>query len=205
MAFLWLEFYQSFQVLAIVASTLAHAVAFGFRFWVGVSLPAAPWSTASLSCSWLLPQHLPVGRLRRRRALPGAASGQRCKAMARVQVSCGLDRRAKVPRWHQASPPPRFTAGQPPPRFTTAAQVRRCRLGVPPLSRCAVAAKVRAPLRPRYATAAAHVRSRRPRPRAAAAHVRAPPPRSSRKKACSGSSGHCSAHALIRLQRIYNF
>ncbi|KAI4970097.1 elongation of fatty acids protein 3-like [Hordeum vulgare subsp. vulgare] len=34
MAFLWLEFSQSFQVLAILASTLAHAVAFGFRFWV---------------------------------------------------------------------------------------------------------------------------------------------------------------------------
>jgi hypothetical protein len=31
MAFLWLEFSQSFQVLAILASTLAHAVAFGFR------------------------------------------------------------------------------------------------------------------------------------------------------------------------------
>ncbi|XP_047078344.1 elongation of fatty acids protein 3-like [Lolium rigidum] len=41
MAFLWLEFSQSFQVLAILASTLAHAVAFGFRFWVGAGLPAA--------------------------------------------------------------------------------------------------------------------------------------------------------------------
>lgn len=41
MAFLWLEFSQSFQVLAILASTLAHAVAFGFRFWVGAGLPVA--------------------------------------------------------------------------------------------------------------------------------------------------------------------
>lgn len=42
MAFLWLEFSQSFQVLAILASTLAHAVAFGFRFWVdSAGLPAA--------------------------------------------------------------------------------------------------------------------------------------------------------------------
>jgi hypothetical protein len=31
---LWLEFSQSFQVLAILASTLAHAVALGYRFWV---------------------------------------------------------------------------------------------------------------------------------------------------------------------------
>jgi hypothetical protein len=37
MAFLWLEFSQSFQVLAILASTLAHVVAFGFR----AGLPAA--------------------------------------------------------------------------------------------------------------------------------------------------------------------
>ncbi|XP_047096370.1 elongation of fatty acids protein 3-like [Lolium rigidum] len=41
MAFLWLEFSQSFQVLAILASTLAHAVAFCFRFWVGAGLPVA--------------------------------------------------------------------------------------------------------------------------------------------------------------------
>ncbi|KAG0521953.1 hypothetical protein BDA96_08G206300 [Sorghum bicolor] len=41
MAFLWLEFSQSFQVLAILASTLADAVALGYRFWVGAGLPAA--------------------------------------------------------------------------------------------------------------------------------------------------------------------
>lgn len=38
-----LEFSQSFQVLAILASTLAHAVVFvfGLWFWVGAGLPAA--------------------------------------------------------------------------------------------------------------------------------------------------------------------
>ncbi|KAI0501474.1 hypothetical protein KFK09_016419 [Dendrobium nobile] len=41
MSFLWLEFSQSFQVLAILSSTLAHVVVFGYRFWVGVGLPAA--------------------------------------------------------------------------------------------------------------------------------------------------------------------
>uniref|UniRef100_A0A453SB24 Uncharacterized protein n=2 Tax=Aegilops tauschii subsp. strangulata TaxID=200361 RepID=A0A453SB24_AEGTS len=43
MAFLWLEFSWSFQVLAILASTPAHAVDFGFQFWVdSVGLPLAP-------------------------------------------------------------------------------------------------------------------------------------------------------------------
>jgi len=52
MAFLWLEFSQSFQVLAILASTLAHAVALGYRFWVGAGLPAARSGAApvALAC-----------------------------------------------------------------------------------------------------------------------------------------------------------
>uniref|UniRef100_A0ACD5X2V5 Uncharacterized protein n=1 Tax=Avena sativa TaxID=4498 RepID=A0ACD5X2V5_AVESA len=50
MAFLWLEFSQSFQVLAILASTLAHTVAFGFRFWVGAGLPAARGAPVALVC-----------------------------------------------------------------------------------------------------------------------------------------------------------
>jgi hypothetical protein len=57
MAFLWLEFSQSFQVLAILASTLAHAVAFGFRFWVGAGLPAARAARAApvaLACQLAL-------------------------------------------------------------------------------------------------------------------------------------------------------
>ncbi|KAG6490260.1 elongation of fatty acids protein 3-like [Zingiber officinale] len=41
MSFLWLEFSQSFQVVVILCSTLAQAVVFGHRFWVGVGLPAA--------------------------------------------------------------------------------------------------------------------------------------------------------------------
>ncbi|PKA65962.1 hypothetical protein AXF42_Ash010371 [Apostasia shenzhenica] len=41
MSFLWLEFSQSVQVLAILSVTLAQVVVFGYRFWVGVGLPAA--------------------------------------------------------------------------------------------------------------------------------------------------------------------
>ncbi|KAG1348147.1 putative Elongation of fatty acids protein 3-like [Cocos nucifera] len=41
MSFLWLEFSQSFQVVAILSATLAHVVVFGYRFWVGVGLPVA--------------------------------------------------------------------------------------------------------------------------------------------------------------------
>ncbi|WOL15406.1 hypothetical protein Cni_G24187 [Canna indica] len=39
MSFLWLEFSQSFQVIAILAFTLAHTIVFGYRFWAGVGLP----------------------------------------------------------------------------------------------------------------------------------------------------------------------
>ncbi|XP_008808879.2 elongation of fatty acids protein 3-like [Phoenix dactylifera] len=41
MSFLWLEFSQSFQVVAILSATLAHVVVFGYRFWLGVRLPVA--------------------------------------------------------------------------------------------------------------------------------------------------------------------
>lgn len=40
MSFLWLEFSQSFQVVAILSATMAHVVVFGYRFWVGVGLPS---------------------------------------------------------------------------------------------------------------------------------------------------------------------
>lgn len=40
MSFLWLEFSQSFQVVAILSATVAHVVVFGYRFWVGVGLPS---------------------------------------------------------------------------------------------------------------------------------------------------------------------
>ncbi|KAL5182779.1 Elongation of fatty acids protein 3-like [Glycine soja] len=33
MSFLWLEFSQSFQVLAIFFTTLAFSVMYGYRFW----------------------------------------------------------------------------------------------------------------------------------------------------------------------------
>ncbi|CAL9761043.1 unnamed protein product [Musa acuminata subsp. burmannicoides] len=48
MSFLWLEFSQSFQVVAILSATLVHAVVFSYRFWVGVGLPAAARSGAIL-------------------------------------------------------------------------------------------------------------------------------------------------------------
>ncbi|WOK91680.1 elongation of fatty acids protein 3-like [Canna indica] len=48
MSFLWLEFSQSFQVVAILSASLAHAVVFSYRFWVGVGLPAAARTGAAL-------------------------------------------------------------------------------------------------------------------------------------------------------------
>lgn len=41
MSFLWLEFSQSFQVLAILFLTLLYAVVYGYRFWAAVGLPRA--------------------------------------------------------------------------------------------------------------------------------------------------------------------
>ena len=40
-SFLWLEFSQSFQVLAIIVTTLVYSVVYGYRFWVSVGLPGA--------------------------------------------------------------------------------------------------------------------------------------------------------------------
>ncbi|CAN0922104.1 Elongation of fatty acids protein 3-like [Linum grandiflorum] len=40
-SFLWLEFSQSFQVLAILLTTLLYAVVYGYRFWTAIGLPAA--------------------------------------------------------------------------------------------------------------------------------------------------------------------
>ncbi|XP_061374484.1 elongation of fatty acids protein 3-like [Gastrolobium bilobum] len=36
MSFLWLEFSQSFQVLAILFTTLAYSVTYGYRFWTAI-------------------------------------------------------------------------------------------------------------------------------------------------------------------------
>ncbi|KAK7291165.1 hypothetical protein RIF29_06092 [Crotalaria pallida] len=40
MSFLWLEFSQSFQVLAILFSTLVYTVVYGYRFWTELGLPS---------------------------------------------------------------------------------------------------------------------------------------------------------------------
>uniref|UniRef100_A0A2P2JM53 Uncharacterized protein MANES_13G135800 n=1 Tax=Rhizophora mucronata TaxID=61149 RepID=A0A2P2JM53_RHIMU len=41
MAFLWLEFSQSFQVLAIVLTTFVYSAVYGYRFWTAIGLPSA--------------------------------------------------------------------------------------------------------------------------------------------------------------------
>ncbi|KAL6012396.1 histone deacetylase [Asimina triloba] len=41
MSFLWLEFSQSFQVVAILSTTLVYAVVYGYNFWVAIGLPTA--------------------------------------------------------------------------------------------------------------------------------------------------------------------
>ncbi|KAK4779003.1 hypothetical protein SAY86_006531 [Trapa natans] len=41
MSFLWLEFSQSSQVLAILSSTLLYVVIYGYRFWTELGLPPA--------------------------------------------------------------------------------------------------------------------------------------------------------------------
>ncbi|KAM7252276.1 hypothetical protein ACFE04_024159 [Oxalis oulophora] len=41
MAFLWLEYSQSIQVVAILFTTFVYAVVYGYRFWTGIGLPGA--------------------------------------------------------------------------------------------------------------------------------------------------------------------
>lgn len=41
MSFVWLEFSQSFQVLAILFTTLAYSVVYGYRFWTAFGLRGA--------------------------------------------------------------------------------------------------------------------------------------------------------------------
>ncbi|KAM1012557.1 hypothetical protein ACFX2C_042796 [Malus domestica] len=41
MSFLWLEYSQSFQVLAILSTTLLYSVVYAYRFWTGIGLPGA--------------------------------------------------------------------------------------------------------------------------------------------------------------------
>ncbi|KAK6237528.1 hypothetical protein QUC31_002997 [Theobroma cacao] len=53
MSFLWLEFSQSFQVLAILFTTLVYAAVYGYRFWTGIGLPSACFPFV-LNCQILL-------------------------------------------------------------------------------------------------------------------------------------------------------
>ncbi|XP_065876052.1 fatty acid elongase 3-like [Euphorbia lathyris] len=41
MSFLWLEFSQSFQVIAILLATLIYSIVYGYRFWTAIGLPSA--------------------------------------------------------------------------------------------------------------------------------------------------------------------
>lgn len=41
MSFLWLEFSQSFQVLAILSTTSVYSIVYGYRFWTAIGLPSA--------------------------------------------------------------------------------------------------------------------------------------------------------------------
>lgn len=41
MSFIWLEYSQSFQVLAIVFATFVYALVYGYRFWTAIGLPRA--------------------------------------------------------------------------------------------------------------------------------------------------------------------
>lgn len=53
MSFLWLEFSQSFQVLAILFTTLLYSVVYGYRFWTAIGLPSACFPFVA-SCQILL-------------------------------------------------------------------------------------------------------------------------------------------------------
>ncbi|KAJ8645727.1 hypothetical protein MRB53_007475 [Persea americana] len=53
MSYLWLEYSQSFQVVAILSTTLAYFVVFGYRFWVAMGLPRSRFRVV-LNCQLLL-------------------------------------------------------------------------------------------------------------------------------------------------------
>lgn len=59
MSFVWLEFSQSFQVLAILSTTLVYSVVYGYRFWTAIGLRGACFplvvncQMVSLSCHLL--------------------------------------------------------------------------------------------------------------------------------------------------------
>ncbi|XP_061370687.1 elongation of fatty acids protein 3-like [Gastrolobium bilobum] len=53
MSFLWLEFSQSFQVLAILFSTLVYSMVYGYRFLTEIGLPGKSFSF-TVNCQMLL-------------------------------------------------------------------------------------------------------------------------------------------------------
>ncbi|KAK7310890.1 hypothetical protein RJT34_08673 [Clitoria ternatea] len=53
MSFLWLEFSQSLQVVAILFSTLVYSVVYGCRFWTEIGLPCKP-ITCAVKCQMAL-------------------------------------------------------------------------------------------------------------------------------------------------------
>ncbi|CAI9758748.1 unnamed protein product [Fraxinus pennsylvanica] len=53
MSFLWLEFSQSFQVVAILLTTLVYSVVYGYRFWTAIGLPSACFPFV-VNCQMLL-------------------------------------------------------------------------------------------------------------------------------------------------------
>lgn len=53
MSFLWLEFSQSFQILAILFTTLIYSVVYGYRFWTAIGLRSACFPFV-INCQMLL-------------------------------------------------------------------------------------------------------------------------------------------------------
>ncbi|KAF6166576.1 hypothetical protein GIB67_005438 [Kingdonia uniflora] len=54
MSFLWLEFSQSFQVVAILLTTMVYSLVYAYRFWIGVGLPGNPCLMFVVNCQILL-------------------------------------------------------------------------------------------------------------------------------------------------------
>ncbi|GMI78522.1 ELO homolog 4 [Hibiscus trionum] len=54
MSFLWLEFSQSFQVLAILLATLLYSVVYGYRFMAAIGLPSSACFSFVLNCRVVL-------------------------------------------------------------------------------------------------------------------------------------------------------
>lgn len=53
MSFVWLEFSQSFQVLAILSTTLVYSIVYAYRVWIAIGLPRACFAFV-VNCQMLL-------------------------------------------------------------------------------------------------------------------------------------------------------